>query len=106
MYRQTGVIFLVLVISLNVMTNKCVPRYYGSSSFVCVCNETYCDTISPTESARTPKGHYLHFVSSKDVKRFDTCSGKFTRDIDETYERIEKCCICLSMKLVYLSSFQ
>ncbi|KAK5643509.1 hypothetical protein RI129_007354 [Pyrocoelia pectoralis] len=33
----------------DVLASSCVPRYYGYSSIVCVCNETHCDEIPPLD---------------------------------------------------------
>lgn len=84
MLLHTSAIFLISFISVCAAT-KCVPRYYGSSSIVCVCNETYCDTFPPVENG-PGKGHYLHYISSKSGKRFEVCSGKFSYKATEAEE--------------------
>ncbi|XP_065572824.1 lysosomal acid glucosylceramidase-like [Artemia franciscana] len=39
-----GIIFFTLVTFIS-GTASCVHRHFGYSSFVCVCNSTYCDTV-------------------------------------------------------------
>lgn len=34
--------------SADLETRPCIPKDYGRGSFVCVCNSTYCDTVSLT----------------------------------------------------------
>nr|CAH0110339.1 unnamed protein product [Daphnia galeata] len=34
---------LIIIFTRQVVANDCIRRYYGKSSFVCVCNATYCD---------------------------------------------------------------
>lgn len=43
----TSFLVSILVYRGVVVANDCIPRHYGKSSFVCVCNATYCDD-SPT----------------------------------------------------------
>ncbi|EFX69969.1 hypothetical protein DAPPUDRAFT_328613 [Daphnia pulex] len=34
----------IIIFHQAVLANNCIPRHYGKSSFVCVCNATYCDS--------------------------------------------------------------
>nr|CAD7397999.1 unnamed protein product [Timema poppensis] len=61
------------------LADNCVPRYYGYSSFVCVCNSTYCDTMDASPQRSLVGGSYHHFVSTKDGLRFDSTVANFTR---------------------------
>nr|CAD7402328.1 unnamed protein product [Timema cristinae] len=61
------------------LADNCVPRYYGYSSFVCVCNSTYCDTMDASPQRSLVGGSYRHFVSTKDGLRFDSTVANFTR---------------------------
>ncbi|XP_071535763.1 LOW QUALITY PROTEIN: lysosomal acid glucosylceramidase-like [Panulirus ornatus] len=46
----------------------CVPRDFGHSSFVCVCNSSYCDTLPTPEVP--PEGQYLLYTSDLAGNRF------------------------------------
>ncbi|XP_045107178.1 lysosomal acid glucosylceramidase-like [Portunus trituberculatus] len=53
----------------------CIPKETGHSSFVCVCNATYCDTLHrPTTP---PEGQYLLYTSARDGGRFQKSLGYF-----------------------------
>nr|CAD7567805.1 unnamed protein product [Timema californicum] len=56
-----------------------MKKYYGYSSFVCVCNSTYCDTMDASPQRSLVGGSYRHFVSTKDGLRFDSTVANFTR---------------------------
>ena len=51
---------------------QCQRKYFNQSSFVCVCNATYCDTIDTDVSP--PKGEVLVFSTSKAGDRFKRSS--------------------------------
>ncbi|XP_045605281.2 lysosomal acid glucosylceramidase [Procambarus clarkii] len=46
----------------------CIPRDFGHSSFVCVCNASYCDTLPPPEAP--PEGAFLLYSSDMTGDRF------------------------------------
>ena len=54
-----------------------MPRKFGQSSIVCVCNSSYCDTIEP--NIPVPRGTYAVYTSAKIGQRFDRFEGKFTQ---------------------------
>ncbi|KAK3871273.1 hypothetical protein Pcinc_023572 [Petrolisthes cinctipes] len=53
----------------------CAPRDYGYSSFVCVCNATYCDDLP--RPVLVPEGQYLLYTSDKAASRFLKTEGFF-----------------------------
>ena len=64
--------FLVGDVLVKSQDLPCAPRNYGHGSIVCVCNATYCDTISST----LPEGFVPHhsvrvFQSTKSGQRFN-----------------------------------
>lgn len=58
-----------------VSAENCVRRDYGRSSFVCVCNATYCDT-APSVGQLT-QGQAIQITSSRDSARFQTTFLQF-----------------------------
>ncbi|KAK7070173.1 hypothetical protein SK128_025476 [Halocaridina rubra] len=57
-------------------SNPCARRDFGETSFVCVCNETYCDTLlRPT---LPQKGEFLLYSSDMKDKRFLKSLHNFT----------------------------
>ena len=62
---------LPLVLSMN-LNRPCAARKYGSDSVVCVCNSTYCDTISSTPPvSAVPLNSVRIFQSTKSGQRFN-----------------------------------
>ena len=59
-----------------VSAEDCVRRDYGTSSFVCVCNATYCDT-APNTSEILPVGQAVVISSSKSATRFSAENVQF-----------------------------
>ncbi|KAK7586269.1 hypothetical protein V9T40_004145 [Parthenolecanium corni] len=56
-------------------SNACIPRKFNFDSVVCVCNATYCDTLS---NIRAPlAGNYVIYTSSRDGLRFQRSVGSF-----------------------------
>lgn len=55
----------------------CNRRDYGRSSFVCVCNATYCDT-APSVGALAA-GQAVQITSSQSAARFQTANLQFGR---------------------------
>lgn len=62
------------VSTVNCEYKPCQLREY-SAGYVCVCNETYCDTMN----VKTPTlfGDYIVISSSKSGKRFEVSKGRF-----------------------------
>lgn len=52
----------------------CVARQ-EQAGYVCVCNNTYCDTVDPP--ARLKHGHYHLYTTSKDNPGFTHKTGRF-----------------------------
>lgn len=59
----------------------CAARWYNYSSFVCVCNASYCDAPPPTPAL--PVGSLAHYASSRCGQRLALRLRNFT-DTDET----------------------
>ncbi|XP_042239573.1 lysosomal acid glucosylceramidase-like [Homarus americanus] len=58
----------------------CIPRVFDSTSFVCVCNVSYCDTLpSPTLPA---SGEYLVYTSDLASRRFFQTKSTLTVSLD------------------------
>ncbi|XKL59759.1 hypothetical protein PGB90_000775 [Kerria lacca] len=70
---------MILQIFDTANCDDCIPREYGFGSTVCVCNATYCDTLSPVRPPLT--GNYIQFVSSKSGLRFQRSIGSFKSKI-------------------------
>lgn len=68
--------FLLIVLVLNCSSDNipCSYRSFGYSSYVCVCNATYCDTVEPNLPL---KSGYAVYTSTKDGQRLDKTQGKF-----------------------------
>lgn len=60
----------------GVAAEGCARRSYGESSFVCVCNSTYCDT-APSVDGILPAGQAVVVSSSKDDSRFRSDTLQF-----------------------------
>lgn len=73
-FKLATIIALINFISIFTNTNslQCVPRSFGKSSIVCVCNVTYCDTQEPLSSVEINRGEFYHVVSTELGKRFDS----------------------------------
>ena len=63
-------------IALGSDFKPCVPKRFNQVSFVCVCNETYCDEIT-TSSKTVDALHYSSYVSSLYGERFSYTEGSF-----------------------------
>ncbi|XP_052774446.1 lysosomal acid glucosylceramidase-like [Mya arenaria] len=58
----------------------CMARWFDQDSVVCVCNSTYCDTITWDTSIPppvNPYGYYYSFTSSRDGLRLKMKQGSF-----------------------------
>ncbi|XP_066985550.1 lysosomal acid glucosylceramidase-like [Macrobrachium rosenbergii] len=86
--RVGVVLFLVFVAGVNGEGEKCIPRYFGHSSFACVCNATYCDTL-PRPPALAG-GEFLLCTSDMETNRFlmkshafDETGGNGTTEVND-----------------------
>lgn len=75
--QNKGVISVVLVFG-----EPCRARKTNSSSIVCVCDSTYCDTLPTLEEIT--EGTYQLFTSSYDGLRFQKETGQFSEDLEES----------------------
>lgn len=64
----------------------CALRDYGDDHKVCVCNATYCDTITRVNSLKS--GEFVAIVSSKEGLRFNKTHGKLVRHRIETNQSL------------------
>lgn len=62
----------------------CAARDYGKGSVVCVCNQTYCDDLSPI--SRTASGIIKVFETSKSGDRFAESELRFGTILDNGIE--------------------
>ncbi|XP_024893027.1 glucosylceramidase-like [Temnothorax curvispinosus] len=89
---------VILIVALvTVKGDNCIPRSFGEGRTVCVCNSTYCDTIS---EPNLQQNQVLWYTSTQDGKRMqlnvDNFVGKnkpdndvvLTVDSSEKYQRI------------------
>ncbi|XP_077513151.1 lysosomal acid glucosylceramidase-like [Amblyomma americanum] len=68
---------------------ECQPRDYGYSSFVCVCNATYCDSAG--DIGPLPSGGAIAFESGKEGLRFAKTTipfGETTGSTDDSSARL------------------
>lgn len=61
---------------------RCASKSFGQSKIVCVCNQTYCDTIDPVE--KIDKGRFFKYTSNEDGLRFNQDTGNFTNTTNST----------------------
>lgn len=59
----------------------------GHSSFVCVCNATYCDTVLPP--TLPPEGEYVLYSSGRDEGRFVKTQGSFSGRVEGSPRSVE-----------------
>ena len=71
-------ISLLLQFVVSFAQNPCVPRDFGLSSIVCVCNSTYCDN----QDLNLSEDRVSVFTTSKDGKRFHAEEINFTEDLN------------------------
>lgn len=65
--------FLTLQGTPPAESNKCVPKDFGHGSVVCVCNSTYCDSMTPI--TLPPVGQYKSYLSTKEGNRLEAGEG-------------------------------
>ncbi|PNF36457.1 hypothetical protein B7P43_G15864 [Cryptotermes secundus] len=67
----------IYVACLRVSADKpCAPREFGAGNIVCVCNMTYCDTISKV--APVPVDQFVQYSTSRSGLRFHRTLGSFS----------------------------
>ncbi|XP_044731278.1 uncharacterized protein LOC123294228 [Chrysoperla carnea] len=66
--NKTLKILLFFALSQEIIGNKCIRRDYGETSFICVCNSNYCDSIEPLPKHLEPN-QYVTYTSTKDELR-------------------------------------
>ncbi len=85
--KKFSFIFLILFISYFGKETKserieCQKRFYPEldvTSFVCVCNSTYCDTVESVDTL-DPVNTYQEFITSSKEFRLDKFRNKFQID--------------------------
>ncbi|XP_076033787.1 lysosomal acid glucosylceramidase-like isoform X1 [Oratosquilla oratoria] len=82
--RTTPPILLLLLIAGVTRGHDerpCVARNFGHSSFVCVCNSTYCDKVPEVEVPL--RGEFAVYTSSLEGARFQRSQGEFSSGVLE-----------------------
>lgn len=77
----TNSLLLVGLASLTslAISAPCIPRTFDQDSFVCVCNETYCDTITVSDKGPgNPIPYWYAYISSSDGQRLDYKEGSWS----------------------------
>ncbi|VVC91735.1 unnamed protein product [Leptidea sinapis] len=84
-----GVILCCISLSVN-QDLPCAARDLGieGRSIVCVCNSTYCDTVTRDVPA---SGSYVTYTSSKSGKRFEKVSGRLNSQSGEHVIHLPAC---------------
>ena len=73
------------VLTVFVLPSKaCIPRAYGFSSFVCVCNSTVCDFVGDIKPP--PIGQYLAVTTSKAAFRFHQQVYSFNESVSNAID--------------------
>lgn len=62
---------------LSIAGDGCIPRSFGEDSIVCVCNSTYCDTISEPV---LQKDQFVWYTSTQDGKRLQLSVANFSTE--------------------------
>lgn len=83
-------------------SSECSSRKYTSDSFVCVCNETFCDFLQPHEPIKKQNAEAVIYRSSRSGDRFKksaiqlkkvsntiSAAEKVTFNFSETYQKID-----------------
>ncbi|XP_050353713.1 putative glucosylceramidase 3 [Nymphalis io] len=85
LYRKLKVFIALCVLTVHA-DFPCAPRQYNES-VVCVCNATYCDTVSRVVPER---GTYIMYTSSKTGKRFSKSFGPMQQKtcMNENHEMV------------------
>lgn len=78
---------LFFLASVRSELRPCQLRKY-SNGYVCVCNETYCDTTDVQRP--TIFGDYIVITSTQTGKRFDVGKGRFKRKQYPSVNRIRR----------------
>lgn len=65
--------------------DECEPRSFGEDSIVCVCNSTYCDSIS---EPKLQQNQFLWYTSTQDGKRMQLSVNDFSKNESENNVRL------------------
>lgn len=65
------------------VVNSCLPRQYGYSSHVCVCNSNYCDEVVPL--VPIPKESAVVYTSSLSGLRLERTVHKWRRSSNPSF---------------------
>lgn len=85
--RLLTIVCIFLLASVKSEYKPCKLREY-SDGYVCVCDETYCDT---TDVKRPTKfGDYVIVTSSQTGKRFDVNKGRFKSKQQPSVFRVKR----------------
>lgn len=82
------------------VAQTCIPRYYAEgSSFVCVCNSTYCDTAPKVDGLLQP-GQAVVISSSQAQDRFSAVNAQFETQASSltSISLIFKLILCLKLQ--------
>ncbi|CAG2055696.1 unnamed protein product [Timema podura] len=60
---------------------NCIVRDYGSTSIVCVCNATYCDSLDPISDESITSGSFIHYSSTQSGQRLQPNKGVFSNNL-------------------------
>ena len=81
---------------LSITGDECIPRSFGNNSIVCVCNSTYCDTVS---KQKLQQNQLLWYTSTEDGKRMQSSVMNFTAknesdlvltvDVNQKFQKIQ-----------------
>ncbi|XP_011064043.1 PREDICTED: glucosylceramidase-like [Acromyrmex echinatior] len=89
---------ILIAVLITVKGDECIPRSFGNNSIVCVCNSTYCDTVS---KQKLQQNQLLWYTSTQDGKRMQSSIMNFsakneseidlvlTVDINQKFQKIQ-----------------
>lgn len=69
-----GLLFLQMVAGVT-GARPCIPKSFGYSSVVCVCNATYCDSLDPL--TLPDMGTFSRYESTRSGRRMEQSTGSF-----------------------------
>ncbi|KAG8304354.1 hypothetical protein J6590_057986 [Homalodisca vitripennis] len=83
MQNEYNIVFICLAAFMvnlaATQDNPCVKRM-AVAGYVCVCNETYCDTVE--RPSQLPRGQYYYYMTSEDSPGFTKTVGTFINSTD------------------------
>lgn len=62
----------------SVAGDDCVPRQVGENAIVCVCNSTYCDSVTEVQ---VKKNQYVWYTSTMSGQRLQSTIASFSNEI-------------------------